>query len=361
MKKLLSFFIVLAMLCGLLAVPASASGNGSLQMGLASGNRGDTVTLSVYLSSNPGLVTMTIRVSYDTSVLRLTNVSNPGLLVGAQLNTGYGSPYTISWVDGATTANNTQTGTIATFTFKILDNAKLGESIVTLQFVDSYDTDYRENSFTATSGKVIVTCSHTYGNWGDAGNDQHSRTCSVCSAKETASHTWNSGVITKIATCKDAGTKTYTCTTCNAIKTQSVAKLTTHSYAGACDADCNVCGATRIATHNYKTSWNSDQTDHWHECMDCKAKKDVAVHTPDGEATATTAQICTICGYEIAPALVEKESTEPSGITDATTPTVSVNQKDSGNNGYVVWVWVVIVVAVVSGIAALELVRKNSK
>ena len=452
MKRIFSIAIVLIMLCSMLAVPAFAAGNGSMSMGSASGNRGDTVTLSVNLNSNPGLVTMTIRVSYDTSVLQLTNVSNPGLLVGAQLNTSYGSPYTISWVDGATTTNNTKTGTIATFTFKILDNAKIGDSTVALQFVDSYDTDYNENSFTATSGKVTVTCkhsygswtkvndtthkrtcsicqkdetanhnwnggsitkpascketgvktytctacnatktetiakttdhkygswtkvndtthkhtcsvcskeetanhtwnsgsvtkpascketgvktytctacnatktesiakttTHSYGNWTKVNDTTHKHTCSVCSKEETANHTWNSGTVTKKATCKEDGVKTYTCTACNATKTESIAKLTTHTYDHACDTDCNVCGATRTITHNYKTSWSKDKTNHWHECSVCKDKKDVTAHTPGAEATEATAQTCTTCGYVIKAALGHKHNYATTWTTD---------------------------------------------
>ena len=170
MKKTFPILILLVMLCGLLVVPVSAAGTGSMTMSSASGNRGDTVTLSVKLNSNPGLVTMTIKVSYDTSVLQLISVSEPGLLIGTQLNTNYGSPYTISWIDGATTTDNNATGTIATFTFKILDNAAIGDSKVTLQFIDSYDSDYNENSFSVTSGKVTVKCNHSYGGWTDAGN-----------------------------------------------------------------------------------------------------------------------------------------------------------------------------------------------
>ena len=71
MKKILSVLIILVMLCAFVTVPTAAAGNGSLSMSSASGYRGDTVTLSVYLNSNPGLVTMTIRVSYDTSALQL--------------------------------------------------------------------------------------------------------------------------------------------------------------------------------------------------------------------------------------------------------------------------------------------------
>ena len=433
MKKVLSFLIVLVILCAVLAVPASAAGSGSVSMGSAGGNRGDTVTLYVNLNSNPGLVTMTIKVSYDTSVLQLTNVSDTGLLVGAQLSTSYGSPYTISWVDGATTTNNTKTGTIAAFTFKILDNAQFGDSIVKLQFVDSYDTDYQENSFSASSGKVTVQCNHSYSIWCDGGAGEHRRICTICAAKEsekhtwdsgnitkeptckengtriftctacnttgisqiakttdhkygswttvndtthkhictvcaqeetashswnsgvvtkkptckeagvttytctgckttkteaiaktdahtygpwragndaghthictvcsqeeTADHSWNSGVVTKKPTCKEAGVKTFTCTACNAVRTETVAKLTDHTYDHTCDTDCNVCGTTRTVTHHYKSMWSKDQTNHWHECSVCKDKKDVAAHTPGAEATEKTPQTCTTCGY----------------------------------------------------------------
>ena len=384
MKRIFSIAIVLLMLCSLLAVPTFAAGNGSLSMSSASGNRGDTVTLNVKLNSNPGLVTMTMRVSYDTSVLQLTKVSDPGLLVGAQLNTNYGSPYTISWVDGATTTNNTKTGTIATFTFKILDNAKIGDSKVTLQFVDSYDTNYNENSFSATSGKVTVTCKHNYGSWSKVNDTTHKRTCSLCAKEETASHTWNSGSVTKQpscketgiktytctacnaakeetiakttdhrygswtkvndtthkrtcslcakeetashswnsgsitqkATCKEVGIKTYTCTACNATKTESIAKLTTHTYDHSCDTNCNVCGATRTVKHNYKTSWSKDKTNHWHECSVCKDKKDAAAHTPGAEATETKPQTCTTCGYVIKAALDHKHDYADAWTTD---------------------------------------------
>lgn len=38
---------------------------------------------------------------------------------------------------------------------------------------------------------------------------------------------------------------------------------------------------------------------HWHECLSCGDKKDVAAHTPGKDATATTAQVCKVCQYII--------------------------------------------------------------
>ncbi len=134
-------------------------------------------------------------------------------------------------------------------------------------------------------------------------------TCSGCGTTKTenlsrlTTHTWNRGTVTKQPNCKDYGTKTYTCTVCGVTKTENVAKLTTHTYDNACDTSCNICTQTRSITHNFKTIWSKDNTSHWHECSVCKTKKDIATHTPGAEATETTAQSCTICGYIIKPAL----------------------------------------------------------
>ena len=41
-------------------------------------------------------------------------------------------------------------------------------------------------------------------------------------------HTWDSGKITKTATCKESGTKTYTCTSCNTTKTEEIPATGNH-------------------------------------------------------------------------------------------------------------------------------------
>ena len=66
--------------------------------------------------------------------------------------------------------------------------------------------------------------------------------CAIC-GKE-CSHTWNSGTVTKTATCTSSGVKTYTCTVCGAKKTEDIAATghsTTHTAfkAATCTADGN--------------------------------------------------------------------------------------------------------------------------
>ena len=54
--------------------------------------------------------------------------------------------------------------------------------------------------------------------------------------------------------------------------------------------------------HDWASEWSKDETGHWHACANCTEKNDFAAHTPGAEATETTAQTCTVCDYEIAPA-----------------------------------------------------------
>ncbi len=126
-------------------------------------------------------------------------------------------------------------------------------------------------------------------------------TCTLCNRNEMraipklTTHQWNSGNTTKAPTCKDAGVKTYTCSVCEATRTESIAKLTTHTWnsgvatkepsckeLGILTHTCNICGATKttdipkLLTHNYNTGETTKEPT-------CKEK---------GVITFT----CTICG-----------------------------------------------------------------
>ena len=75
----------------------------------------------------------------------------------------------------------------------------------------------------------------------------------------THSHTWNSGSVTRYATCTQNGIKTYTCTVCGGTKTESIAAtghtvVTDKAVAATCTqsgktqgSHCSVCGAVITA------------------------------------------------------------------------------------------------------------------
>ena len=162
------------------------------------------------------------------------------------------------------------------------------------------------------------TTTHNYGKWTKVDDNTHKHTCADCKKEETATHTWNKGVVTKSPTCKSEGVKTYTCTGCGHTKTEVVPKMTTHTYDHACDPDCNICGVKRTTSHSYESAWSKNQNGHWHKCAVCGEKNDEAAHVPGPEATETDAQTCTVCGYVIAPALGHEHSYAEEWTSDET-------------------------------------------
>ena len=73
-----------------------------------------------------------------------------------------------------------------------------------------------------------------------------------------------------------------------------------------------------LAAHTWDDVWHANSTGHYHECTVCGIAGDVTAHTPGAEATETTAETCTICGYIIKPATSHKEHTKGNLMSDAT-------------------------------------------
>ena len=84
-------------------------------------------------------------------------------------------------------------------------------------------------------------------------------------------HTWNSGTVTKAATCSATGTMKYTCTKCSTTKTEVIEK-TAHSFSG---ASCTVCGTANpdYCAHSSKTEVNTATCTtagkHYFDCDNC--------------------------------------------------------------------------------------------
>ena len=71
------------------------------------------------------------------------------------------------------------------------------------------------------------------------------------------------------------------------------------------DGSAEITDTVQPATgHSWSTSdWKTDQDHHWRECLNgCGEIKDKAAHIPGPAATEDAPQVCTECGYEIAPA-----------------------------------------------------------
>lgn len=72
---------------------------------------------------------------------------------------------------------------------------------------------------------------HDWGGWTAVEDtDKHTRSCKRnCGETETKYHSWDDGVVTTPATCEDKGVTTYTCSVCNATKTEDIDPIN-HNY-----------------------------------------------------------------------------------------------------------------------------------
>ena len=158
-----------------------------------------------------------------------------------------------------------------------------------------YENDGNISVSTVISGNIanLVACKHNLiPDWKvDASNHWH--VCSICNGKEDiAAHIYNKERTADVYKMSDA-----TCTS-KAI------------YYKSCE--CGRAAGTKTFEVGdkkpYKHSgtlgdWQSDDSNHWKEYSCCGAHAEKAAHTPGPAATEDAPQICTECGYELAPAL----------------------------------------------------------
>ena len=127
---------------------------------------------------------------------------------------------------------------------------------------------------------------HNYGAWTKLDDAQHQRVCANDpSHVETENHAWDDGVITTPATCTTDGVKTYTCTICNATKTETI-PATGHSYGAWVKLDDaqhqRVCAndPSHVETENH--AWDDGRV----------------TTEPTDKAEGVKTYTCTVCGAE---------------------------------------------------------------
>lgn len=224
----------------------------------------------------------------------------------------------------------------------------------------------------------LANCTHVYDNDCDA-------VCNICGDIRNVTHQYSS------IFSADEKWHWHTCLLCG-YKTEQLAHSPGAAATGATAQTCTTCGYVIQAplghTHQYNTDWIKDASDHWHSCT-CGKKIDytahiyqngcdttcyacgytrTTIHTPGPGATATTDQVCTVCGEVLNKATGENETatsptepttpptTEPDAtITPSTQESTSVlnsePDKNDEDNTITAWISVVIVVVALCGTA----------
>lgn len=297
---------------------------------------GETVSIKVSISNNPGIWGMDLSVSYDKSNLTLTNVANGTVFSSSEWTQGdlAGDKYILSYE--ASGFNDISTnGVLATLTFKISDTANSGDYSVTASYNtgDIINVSFDDISFVVVNGKITVSsigCAHN--NTTDVlaepstcqkqGNNAYT-VCDDCGTVISGSDAklpladcdWVEVVDSKYlkssatcvkkavyykscSVCEQKGTTTFESGEVDSTKHNLVkvpAKPETHEKDGnILYYDCVDCdkyftdenGTQEIllkdtviakGEHDYATTYKTNATHHWKEC-DCGSVKDKATH-----------------------------------------------------------------------------------
>lgn len=218
----------------------------------------------------------------------------------------------------------------------------------------SYENDSTPVSATISkngSTADLVVCKH---NWNSttwrSDSFSHWHECSICKGKgDIAAHTYDQQVKTKAyekssATCLSGATYYMSCV-CGAkgADTFEIGDKDPDNHSGILNNDwksngskhwkeysccgvhaeeaahsggtatcqnkavCSTCHQPYggLGSHVPASAWNKDASGHWHACQtpNCNEQLAFAAHTPGPAATEEAPQLCTECGYELAPAL----------------------------------------------------------
>ena len=160
---------------------------------------GDTVTVSVSVVANPNnAFSGQIGFNFDQSALEFVSAASSGGDT-AMYPTSAKGYFLLQNLSGITT------GTKGTITLKVKEGAAAGTYAVSAYASGFIDVDENPVSVSVAGGSVTVEATG-------------------------CSHTWDDGKVTKQATCKEEGVKTYTCTSCNETRTEKISKSTKHTW-----------------------------------------------------------------------------------------------------------------------------------
>ena len=216
----------------------------------------------------------------------------------------------------------------------------------------SYENDSTPVSATSKNNSTadLVVCQHNLNSTWSSDSFSHWHECSICKGKgDIAAHTYDQETVNEqykasSATCL-SGTTYYMSCVCGAkgADTFEIGDKDPDNHSGILNNDwksndtkhwkeyaccgahaeeaahsggtatcqnkavCSTCNKPYgdLGSHVPASTWSKDASGHWHACQtpNCNEKLAFTAHTPGPAATEDAPQLCTVCSYELAPAL----------------------------------------------------------
>lgn len=216
----------------------------------------------------------------------------------------------------------------------------------------SYENDSTPVSATSQNNSTadLVVCQHNWNSTWSSDSFSHWHECSICKGKgDIAAHTYDQETVNEqykasSATCL-SGTTYYMSCVCGAkgADTFEIGDKDPDNHSGILNNDwksndtnhwkeysccrahteeaahsggtatcqnkavCSTCNKPygNLGNHVPASTWSKDASGHWHACQtpNCNEQLAFTAHTPGPAATEDAPQLCTVCSYELAPAL----------------------------------------------------------
>lgn len=314
MKKIISLFVTMILMLSV-CITANAAGSSTIN-GNASVTVGSNIEFTVNVSGCSDATSIAVAVSYSDDF---------ELVSGEWLKSGSLKTFDTLTKKGA--LGGLSSPDVNGNLFKLVLKAKTASENAQNVSVNVIAKNGSSEIMNVTPSKSVkIDCAtHTYGAYSKVNDSQHKCTCTVCGYEEKANHAWDGGTVTKQATCKETGIKTYTCTACNATKTENIAKTNSHNWSGykvtkqpTCTAagtqtrTCSVCGESESQSvpatgHSYgawattKEPTCTEKGVDTRKCSKCSATetKDIAaLGHKFSNPTVTKQPTCTETGIE---------------------------------------------------------------
>jgi len=142
MKKFICVALVFALLFSIIPIPVNAVSNLSFSIGsISPAQRGDTITVPINVSNNPGFAVVGLVVTYNPNILQITNVTAPVAAMPLNPHFVLTTLSGTQWISLVNTniVNWYGNGTVVYVTFNVLQGAGLGASPISLSFTPTPD------------------------------------------------------------------------------------------------------------------------------------------------------------------------------------------------------------------------------
>ena len=214
MKRIFTLFLIIILVVAMVpSIGASAKNAVEFTVGNATGAPGQEVTVKVSITQNPGITSAQVLVAYDAKVLEAKNINGLSL-EGTKTAVGPidANPLSMIWCNALN--DITETGDIATITFKIKDNAVAGDYVLTVTSNQEnvFDTKFNDVPFVTKNGYVNIINSNVSNEQTSLPEDTQSKPTSSSQTESsqhqtTSQNTTSSQITDNVTSSKDDATQ----------------------------------------------------------------------------------------------------------------------------------------------------------